>query len=164
MRSKKSQKNISKTLIKELLTLPIARPVKRFQLNSTDAHYSTATYNGLDYLQLKDSTRSLVLNRDDAGGFRLVTTFMHKQHALFSTIAEPEQTTRSDYLNKYTAVLRVNSHMFLGTETTAEACGGLVKPHTLYEKNATQHGADLKMLEENPEFKPLFEGKSIDSL
>ena len=159
----RNHRRISAKRYKGVANITYRKACKGFSVKfNTDAHYSTAVYHGLDYWQLKDGTRSLDLNRDDAAGFHLVTTFTHKQHASFSTIADPEQATRSDYLNKYTAVLQVSSHMFLGTETTAEACGGLVKPHTLYEKNAAQHGADLKMLEENPEFKRLFEGKSID--
>ena len=67
-----------------------------------DAHFSTAMYRGLDHLQ-KDGRKTLVLNRDDAAGFRLDSTFTHKQHASLSTVDEPEQTTRSDYLNKYTS-------------------------------------------------------------
>ena len=56
-----------------------------------DAHYSSAMYRGLDYLQLMDGTKALTLNRDKAAGFRLNTAFTHKQHASFSTVDEPRR-------------------------------------------------------------------------
>ena len=42
-----------------------------------DAHWNTALYRGLDYLQLKDGRYKFILNRDVAAGFRLDTTFTH---------------------------------------------------------------------------------------
>ena len=117
-----------------------------------DAHYSSAMYRGPDYLQLRDGTKSLTLNRDDAAGFRLDTTFTHKQHASFSTCDEPEKTTRFDYLNKYTSILQVSSYMFMSTETTKEVCSGVVKAHNLFDKSPAQHAADLQMLEEKSEW------------
>lgn len=44
-----------------------------------------------------------------------VTTFTHKQHASFATVDGPEQTTRSNYLNKYTSILQVSSYLFMST-------------------------------------------------
>jgi hypothetical protein len=52
--------------------------------------------------------------------------------------------------------------MFMGTGTTSEVCCGVVKAHTIYEKNPAQHAADLRMLEENPEFQSLFTDKDIE--
>ena len=84
------------------------------------------------------------LNRDDDAGFRLDTTFTNKQHASVSTCDEPEMTTRTDYLNKYTSMLQVSSYMFMSTQTTNEVCGGVVKAYTLFEKSPAQHAADLE--------------------
>jgi hypothetical protein len=80
----------------------------------------------------------------------------------FSTVLEPELTTQTDYLNKYTALLQVSSYMFMGTGTTSEVCCGVVKAHTIYGKKPAQHAADLRMLEENPEFQSLFTDKDIE--
>lgn len=40
-----------------------------------DAHWSNTVYQGLDDLQLKDGCDQVILNRDDAAGFRLDTTY-----------------------------------------------------------------------------------------
>ena len=45
-----------------------------------DAHWSCAVYKCLDYIQRKNGEDKLTLNRDDAAGFRLDTTYTHKQH------------------------------------------------------------------------------------
>ena len=119
-------------------------------------------YRGLDHLQLKDGRNSLVLNRDDAAGFRLDSTFTHKQHASISAVDEPELTTRSDYLNKYPSVLQVSSHMFMSTETTKEVSCGIVKAHAVFEKSPAKHAADLHMLEDTQEFKHIFQDKDIE--
>ena len=111
-----------------------------------------------------NGTKALTLNRDDAAGFRLNTTFTHKQHASFSTVDEPEKTTRSDYLNKHTSILQVSSYMFMSTETTKEVCGGVVKAHNLFDKIPAQHAADLQMLEEKSEFQLVFRNKQVKSM
>lgn len=113
---------------------------------------------------MKDGTKTLILNRYDAAGFRLDTTFTHKQHASFSTVDEPEKTTRSDYLNKYTSILQVSSYMFMSTETTREVCGGVVKAHNLFDKSPAQHAADLQMLEKHPEFASVFQDKQVECI
>ena len=56
-----------------------------------DAHWNTAMYRSLDYLQLKNGTEQVVLNRDDAAGFRLDTTFTHKQPGFANFIDEWSQ-------------------------------------------------------------------------
>lgn len=121
-----------------------------------DAHYSTAMYRGLDHHELRNGQSTLILNRDDAAGFRLDSTFSHKQHKLLCIVNEPELTTRSDYLNKYTALLQVSSYMFMSTDNTKEVCCGVVKAHGNFEKSPAQHAADLYMLEEQPELKSIF--------
>ena len=96
-----------------------ARKGFNIKLN-VDAHWSCAFYKGLDYLQLKDGLDKTVLNRDDAAGFRLDSTFTHKQHKVLAEAGNPELTTYTDFLNKCTSKLQTTSYMFLGSQTTPE--------------------------------------------
>ncbi len=66
-----------------------------------DAHWSAAFYTGLDKIQFEEGTDKCTKNRDNAAGFRLDTTFTHKQHKSVSSKSNPEMTTRMDYVNKY---------------------------------------------------------------
>ena len=118
-------------------------------------------YRGLDHLQLRDGRNTLVLNRDDAAGFRLDSTFTQKQHASLCIVDEPELTTRSDYLNKYAAVLQVSSYMFMATDSTTEVCCGVVKAHSSFENSPAQQVADLHKLEEQPELESIFQNKHV---
>ena len=68
---------------------------------NVDAHWSCSLYKNLDFVQLKDGREKVVLNRDDAAGFRLHSTFTHKQRTVLAEKGNPELTTRTDYLNKY---------------------------------------------------------------
>lgn len=120
---------------------------------NVDAHWSCAFYKGLDYLQHKGGLNMTVLNRDDAAGFRLDSTFTHKQHRVLSEAGKPELTTYTDFLNKYTSTLQTSSYMFLETESTPEICVGVVKAHNVHEKNPAQHAADLEKLGEFEETK-----------
>ena len=52
---------------------------------NVDAHWSCS----LDYLQLKDGRDKVVLHRDDASGFRLDSTFTHKQHKILPEYEKP---------------------------------------------------------------------------
>ena len=159
----RNRRRLSAKRYKGVAKITCRRARKGFSIKfNPDAHYNTAMYRGLDHLQLKDGKYTLVLNRDDAAGFRLDTTFTHKQHASLATVDQPEQTTRSDYLNKYTSILQVSSYLFMSTETTKEVCCGVVKAHTLFEKSPVQHAADLQMLEENPEFASIFHDKRVE--
>jgi hypothetical protein len=94
-----------------------------------DAHWSCAFYKCLDYIQLKDGEDKVILNRDDAAGFKLDTTYTHKQHKILAEASNPELTTRTDYVNKYASVLQTTSYLFMGTENTAETALVLSK-HT----------------------------------
>ncbi len=104
-------------------------------------------YRSLDYLQLKNGTEQLVLNRDDAAGFRLDTTFTHKQHKGVQLLDSHDLTSRTNYMNKYTSVLQMTSYLFPSTSSTPPTCVGVVKPHVIFEKNRSQHMADLNMQE-----------------
>lgn len=126
---------------------------------NVDAHWSCSFYKTLDFLQLKDGRDKVVLNRDDASGFRLDSTFTHKQHKVLSEAGNPELTTRTDFLNKYTATLQTTSYMFLETETTPETCVGVAKAHTVHKKNPGQHAGDLEMVANHDEAKYAFSGE-----
>lgn len=77
------------------------------------------------------------LNRDDAAGLRLDSTFTHKQHTVLAEAGNPEHTTyTTDFLNKYTSKLQTTSYMFLGSQTTAEVCAGVVMASLVHEKKS----------------------------
>ena len=67
---------------------------------NVDAHWSVSFYKGLDVIQLQDGRDKCILNRDDAAGFRLDTTYTHKQHPSVADSANPEVTTCTDYIDK----------------------------------------------------------------
>lgn len=115
-------------------------------------------------MQLKNGTDKVLLNRDDAAGFRLDTTFTHKQKTVLAEKGNPELTTRTDYLNKYSSVLQTSSYMFLETHNTLIGCFGVVKPHDIFKKNPSQHAADLEKLEHNPESQIYLSGRNIDCI
>ena len=48
------------------------------------------------------------LGRDDQAGFRLDSTFTHKQHAPLCNRGNEPLTTRTDYTNKYLLTLANN--------------------------------------------------------
>ncbi|CAB3979644.1 Hypothetical predicted protein [Paramuricea clavata] len=125
---------------------------------NVDVHWSCSFYKTLDFLQLKDGQDKVLLNRDDASGFRLDSTFTHKQHKVLSEAGNPELITRTDFLNKYAATLQTTSYMFLETETTPETCIGVVKAHTMHKKNPGQHAGDLEMLANHDEAKYALSG------
>ena len=52
--------------------------------------------------------------------------------------------------------------MFLETENTPLGCFGVVKPHDVFQKNSSQHAADLQMLEDNILSTPFLSNKIID--
>jgi hypothetical protein len=56
-------------------------------------------YRILDYIQLKNGLDKIVINHDDAAGFRLDSTFTHKQHSVLQNKLTPELTTRTDFVN-----------------------------------------------------------------
>ena len=121
-----------------------------------DAHWSNAVYQGLDDLQLKDGCDQVILNRDDAAGFRLDTTYTHKQHKGIQLIDQPDLTTRTDFVHNYSALLQTLSYLFPETGTTPKVCVGVVKPRVVYEKCSTQHMADVQMLESREELSSVF--------
>ena len=129
-----------------------------------DSHWSCAFYKCLDYIQRKDGEDKVILNRDDAAGFRLDTTYTHKQHKILAEASNPELTTRTDYVNKYASVLQTTSYLFMGTENTAETCVGVVKAHQVFPKNPAQHAADFELLYDHPDIQPLLQNKDVDCI
>ena len=131
------------------------RARKGFTLKlNPDAHFSNSMCNALDFIQLTDGTDKMILNRDDQAGFRLDTTYTHKQQKATSLSENPELTTRTNYMKKYSSVLQTTPYVFMGTKNTAEKCIGVVKAHHLYDKTATQHFCDFKMLKEREDLGP----------
>lgn len=129
-----------------------------------DAHWSCAFYRGLDYLQLKDGNNKVLLNRDDQSGFRLDTTYDHKHSKTITISNNPALTTRTDFVNSYPSVIQTTSYLFMETETSKQACVGVVKPHFNFPKNAAQHAADLEFLQNLPDLEPWLANKPIDCI
>lgn len=129
-----------------------------------DAHWSSSFYKGLDKIQLEDGRDKCIINRDDAAGFRLDTTYTHKQYKAISDANQQEVTTRTDYVNKYASILQVTSYLVPGTKTTPQYSAGIVKAHIVYPKDPSQHAADVVMLENEQEFKPCMKKKPIDCI
>ena len=108
-----------------------------------DYKWSRSMYKLLDQLQ-KDGKHIMLLNRDDQAGFRLDSTYTHKSLPTLSV--RPTATTRTDFMNKYSAQLQVTSYNFSKTSTSAEVCVG-VKASGLHEKSLSQHAADIGKVE-----------------
>ena len=88
----------------------------------------------------------MVLNRDDAAGFCLDTTYTHKQYKTMSLKDNPEVTTRTNYVNKYKSVLQTSMHLIMETQNRTQKVLGVVKAHQLYPKDPSQHMADLYIM------------------
>lgn len=50
------------------------------------------------------------------------------------------------------------------TDTSKQACVGVVKPHFTYPKNAAQHAADLEFLQNSPDLQPWMANRPIDCI
>ena len=131
---------------------------------NVDAKWSCSMYKILDYIQSRNGLDKVVISRDDAAGFRLDTTFTHKQHPVLQDNSNAELTTRTDFLNKYSSLLQTTSYLFMETENTPVTCVGVVKPQKIYPKHPGQHAADLNMLSSHAEVKLLMEGKKIECI
>ena len=122
--------------------------------NNPDANWSSALYRGLNYVQYTDGRNVMYVNRDDAAGFRLDTMSTHRLQGKESL------TTQTDFVNYYPSLLPTSLYNFAKTGTTVALCAGIVKASGLYSKNAAQHAADIKMLEELPQIYPNFNSRS----
>ena len=133
------------------------RARKGFQLKyNPDSHWSAAVYKGLDFLQLKDNSNTLLVNRDDASGFRLDTMTTHHQFKTPVVDGNCPLTTHTDYINKYPSILQTTCYNFSKTDTSGELCAGVVKAQKLFPKNPAQHASDMEMLEKCPALQPAF--------
>ena len=133
------------------------RARKGFQLKlNPDAHWSSAFYKALDFVQFKDGTNITIINRDDAAGYRLDTLATNSQHRTLVVRGKQTVTTHTDYVNRYPSVLQTTNYNFTGTKTTGELYAGIVKPVKIFPKNPAQHFADLKMFSSIPELQPAF--------
>ena len=133
------------------------RARKGFQLKyNPDSHWSNALYRGLNVLQYTDGRHLLLVNRDDAAGFRLDTMATHRLQKTPMVQGCQALTTYTDYVNRYPSLLQTTSYNFTGTQTTAEVCVGIVKASGLYQKNPAQHAADINFLQNQQELRPVF--------
>ena len=133
------------------------RARKGFQLKfNPDSLWSNALYRGLNMLQYTDGRHILLINRDDAAGFRLDTMATHRLHRTLMVQGNPALTTYTDYVNRYPSLLQTTSYNFTGTKTTSEVCVGIVKASGVYLKNPAQHAADIDFLQKQPELQPVF--------
>lgn len=145
----RSKRRISAKRYKGVAKVTCRKSRKGFsQRLNPDAHWSSALYKVLDSIQLKDGRKTVLLNRDDQAGFRLDTTFTHRQGKCITLENSPSLTTRTDFMNSYSSLLQTTSYLFMETDTTQKACIGVVKPHFIYPKTPTQHLIDLEMLED----------------
>lgn len=108
-----------------------------------DYNWSQSTYKLLDQLQ-KDGKHIMLLNRDDQAGFRLDSTYTHKSLPTLSV--RPTATTRTDFMNKYSAQHQVTSYNFSKTSTSAEVSVGIVKESGFHEKGP-QHTAVIEKVQ-----------------
>ena len=108
----KQTQNIGK-MYKGAAKITCRRSRKGFSVRmNPDANLNNTVYQGLDTFQLKDCLNKVVLNRDDAAGFRLDTNYTHKQHKAVQLADDPDLTTRTDFVNSYQAsykLLRISS-------------------------------------------------------
>lgn len=116
------------------ITCSRARKKINVRLN-VDALWSAALYQGLDRIQLEDGRDKILISRDDVAGYRLDTTYTHKQHKSTSESEKPELTTGTNCVNKYGSIIQVTSYLLIGTKTTPQLSGGIVKPQMIYPKN-----------------------------
>lgn len=98
---------------------------------NVDTHWSCSFNKTLDFVQLKNGLDRVVLNQQDSDWTRLLLT---KKKTVLAEKGNPELTTRTDYLNKYSSVLQTSSYMFLETDNTPLGCFGAVKPHGILSK------------------------------
>ena len=153
----RNKRRKSSSRYKEVAKITTRRARKGFNLRyNPDSHWSSAFYKYLGQYQFKDGKNITNINRDDASGYRLETLATNKQYATPVVVGNDILTTRTDYVNKYSSVLQVTSYNFTATNSTGEACVGIVKASCLHPKNPCQHATDLKMLETKTELQSVF--------
>ena len=125
----RSKRRISARRYKGVARVTCRKSRKGFSIKlNPDAHWSSSFSKGLDMIQLKDGKNKILLNQDDQAGFRLDTTFTHRQGKCITTDNMPSLTTRTDFGNPYQSVIQTTSYLFMESVTTERSCAG-VKPH-----------------------------------
>ena len=81
----------------------------------------------------------MIVNRDDAAGFRLDTLSTHRLHRNPVVQGHEILTTRTDFVSNYPSLLKTTSYNFTGTKNTPEMCAGVVKGAGVFPKNSAQH-------------------------
>ena len=149
----KNKRILSSKRYKVVANITFRKARKGFNLKKNpDDHYSRSLYRNLDVIQQR--TDHFLLGRDDQAGFRLDTTYTHKQYGSLNTTNTI--TTRTDFVNKNATILQITSYNFPSTKNNHELCAGVVKGSMVHQKNPSQHMADLYMLEEKEEFRSVF--------
>ena len=121
-----------------LRTAVHARILQRAVMDTAaDALAGSALYRGLSHIQYMDGSNMIIINRDDASGYRLDTLTTHCKHASPAVQNKDVLTTHTDYVNR--SILQTTSYNFTGTKTTKEKCAGVVKAAKVFPKNPTQH-------------------------
>ena len=148
------KRRLSSKRYKGVANVKYQRARKSFSIKyNPDCKWSRSLYKVLDQLQ-RDGKHIMLLNRDDQAGFRLDSTYTHKSLPTLSV--RPTATTRTDFMNKYSAQLQVTSYNFSKTSTSAEVCVGIVKASGLHEKSPSQHAADMQKVEKLEVARPVF--------
>ena len=107
-------------------------------------------------MQLTDERDIVNINRDDTAGFCLDTMASHRLQRTPCVGGKQAVTTFTDYVNRYPSTIQVTSYNFTGSKTTGELCAGMVKASVFFPKNPSQHIADFKMVQKQPEFQAAF--------
>ena len=131
----RNKRHLSSKRYQNVAKITCRRARKGFSVRiNPDAHWSCALYRGLDYIQLKEGINKVLLNRDDQSGFRLDTTYDHKHSKTITLTNRPALTTRTDFVNDYPSVIQTTSYLLMETDTSKQACVGVVKLHFTYPK------------------------------
>lgn len=139
------KRRLSSKRYKGVANVKYQRARKCFSIKyNPDYKWSWSLYKVLNQLQ-SDGKHIMPLNRDDQAGFRLDSTYTHKNLPTLSV--KPSATTWTHFLNKYSAQLQVTSYNFSKTSTSDEVCIGIVKASGLHEKSPSQHTTDLQKVE-----------------
>lgn len=158
--AKRHRRHRSSLRYKQVANIRYLRAWKGWNIKlNPDAHWSRSMYRLLDVLQ-KNTEDSVIVGRDDQAGFRLDTTFTHKQHP--SLCVTNTITTHTDFVNKTTTNLQITSYNFPAAANYPETCVGVVKASHLHQKSPSQHMADLTMLERTNEHSHLFKNKLVE--
>ena len=132
----RNKRKLSAKRYKRIAKVMCRRSRKGFNVKyNPDAHWNCAFYKELDVLQLSDGRNKVLINRDDQAEFRLDTTYTHKGRGVSCEGAET--TTRVDYVNKYSSILQTTSYHIMESNTTPQACIGVVKDQVNFQKKSS---------------------------